>query len=331
MPGQFINAVAKKENNLFCRILSDLISEKEGPQLQNKNLLIELLILKIFHPNDFKEIPGGYSNDTYLYEEENLVLRFPKTYNPFFPELSIEIQNLNQAHQFNLTPLTAIAYYAKYSLLVTEFIPNYQSLTIRDFKNPARLMALAYLVKKLHYSPFNFKENTETATAFIDKSSQCFHTIQPILTKKDYIILKKLLGIKNFLDKANHTKSPAHGDLHHYNIVEINGHLQLMDWEFSSIEDPAYDISRLFCVTQFNQPQKEIFLKAYKNSAPVYLSEQEMKNLIKRIYLYESLNYFSIIIWSRYAMPFFYADKQHLLKNTIKFSSQQDKLIHYES
>ncbi len=329
MLGQFINAVAKKENILFCRILTDLISEKEGPQLQNKHLLIQLLILKIYHPNDFKEIQGGYSNDTYLYKEENLVLRFPKTYNPFFPQLSIEIQNLNQAQLLNLTPLKPIAYYAKYNLLVTEFIPNYQSLTAKDFKNPAKLVALADLVKRLHYSKFNFKKNTETAIAVIDKSSQCFDTIRPILTKKDYSILKKLLGIKRFLEKANDKKTPSHGDLHHFNIIEINGCLQLMDWELSSLEDPAYDISRLFCVTQFNPAQKMIFLKAYKNAAPLCLSEKQIKNLIKRILLHESLNYFSIIIWSRYALPFFYADEQSLLKETIKHSSQHDKLIRY--
>lgn len=329
MPGQFINNVLKKENNLFCRILSDLITEKEGPQLQNKQLLIQLLILKIYHPNDFKEIQGGYSNDTYHYKEENLVLRFPKAYNPFFPELSIEIQNLNQAQLHNLTPLKPIAYYAKYNLLVTEFIPDYQSLTARDFKNPAKLLTLADLVKRLHYSTFNFKQNTETANAVIDKSSQCFHTVQPILTKKDYSILKKLIGIKRFLEKAYDKKYPSHGDLHHYNIIEINGRLQLMDWELSSLEDPAYDLSRLFCVTQFNPAQKMIFLKAYKNATPLSLSEEQMKNLIKRIHLYESLNYFSIIIWSRYAMPFFYTSQQHLLKETIKHSSQQDKLIRY--
>lgn len=73
-----------------------------------------------------------------------------------------------------------------------------------------------------------------------------------------------------------------------------------------------------------------IFLKTYKNSDPFVLSAEEIKNLIKRIHLHESINYFSIIIWSRYAMPFFYADnEQRLLKERIQRSSQQDKLIRY--
>mgnify|MGYP003403052241 FL=1 len=35
----------------------------------------------------------------------------------------------------------------------------------------------------------------------------------------------------------------------------------------------------------------------------VILSEADTKNLIKRIQLYQSLNYF--VIWAKYAMPFF--------------------------
>lgn len=329
MPGQFITAVAKKENGLFCRILSDIVAEKEGLHLQNKNLLIQLLILKIYQPNKFKEIEGGYSNDTYHYLDENLVLRFPKAHNPLFPQLAMEVQNLMFAQLLNLTPLKTIAYYAKYSFLVTEFIPSYQSLSRTDFKNPAKLIALARLVKKLHYSEFNFKKNSETAISFIDESSQCFQTIQPILTKKDYAILKKLVGIKLFLAKSNNLTLPSHGDLHHLNVIETKDRLQLIDWELSSLEDPAFDLSRLFCVSGFDNQQKQIFLQAYKNATNVILSEADTKNLIKRIQLYESLNYFSIVIWAKYAMPFFYEDKRILLQETIANFAAKDQLIRY--
>lgn len=329
MQRQLTNAVAEKENNLLCRMLSDIISDKEGLSLLNKKLLIQLLILKIYQPNKFNEIKGGYSNDTYHYLDENLVLRFPKACNPFHPELAIEVQNLMLAGLLNLTPLKTVAYYAKYHVLVTEFMPAYRSLSAADFKNPSKLIALAVLVKKLHYSPFKFKKNPETAISYINESSKCFQTIIPILGKKDYPLLKKLTGIKNFLAKSHDIKFPAHGDLHHFNIIETNGTLQLIDWELSSLEDPAYDISRLFCVTGFNSAQKEIFLKTYKNSCSIFLSDSDIKHLIKRIQLYESLNYFSIVIWARYAMSFFYADHRKLLQETITHFSAKDKLICY--
>jgi thiamine kinase-like enzyme len=329
MQKQLIKAVAEKENNLLCQMLSEIIIDKEGPLLLNKNLLIQLLILKIYQPSKFNEIKGGHSNDSYHYADENLVIRFPKAYNPLYAELAIEVQNLILAKLLNLTPLKVVAYYTKYNVLVTEFMPSYRSFSAADFKNPSKLIALAHLVKKLHYSLFNFKKNSETAISYIDESSKCFQTIKPILDKKDYQILKKLAGIKNFLAKTNYLKFPAHGDLHHFNVIEINGNMQLIDWELSSQEDPAYDISRLFCVTGFNREQKEIFLKTYKNSYHVNLSAGDIKNLIKRIQLHESLNYFSIIIWARYAMSFFYEDKRQLLKKTIANFAAKDKLIRY--
>jgi thiamine kinase-like enzyme len=325
---QVTNTMIEKENNLLCQILADIKEEQEGPRLLNKNLLIQLLILKIVQPSQFKEIKGGHSNDTYHYLDENFVLRFPKAYNPLCPELSIEIQHLMLAKLLNLTPLKIVAYYTKYSLLVTEFISSYRPLTAIDFKNPAKLIALAQLVKKLHYSPFSFKKISATAISLIDESSKSFQIIKPILEKKDYQILAKLTGIKNFLAKSNYLKFPAHGDLHHFNVIESNGNLQLMDWELSSLEDPAYDIARLFCVTEFDSQQKEIFLKIYKNSYNITLSEYDIKNLIKRILLYETLNNFSIVIWTKYAMPFFYAEKYKLEETIVNFSTK-DKLIRY--
>ncbi|WP_342146508.1 phosphotransferase [Rickettsiella endosymbiont of Aleochara curtula] len=325
----YLQQVAEIESQLLIEMLTTLQKEAESLDLVNKNLLIKLLTLKINQSNQLKEISGGFSNATYHYLKENLVLRFPKVYNPFYPKLAIEIQNLIPARLLHLTPLKAVAYYAKYSVLVTEFIPYYQSFSATDLKNTPRLTALAHLVKKLHYSPFNFKKNPETAISFIDESSKNFQIIKPILNKKDYQILKKLTGIKHFLEKSTLLKFPCHGDLHHFNVIEMKGHLQLIDWELSSMEDPAYDISRLFCITGFNREQKEMFLQVYKNSYNIPLSECHIKELIKRIQLYESLNYFSIVIWAKYAMPFFYEDKRILLQETIANFAAKDQLIRY--
>ncbi|WP_216093575.1 hypothetical protein, partial [Rickettsiella grylli] len=53
---QPIEALYKKESDFISHILSDIILEKEGPAIFNKNLLIRLLTLKIVHPHKFKEI-----------------------------------------------------------------------------------------------------------------------------------------------------------------------------------------------------------------------------------------------------------------------------------
>jgi len=308
----------KAEKQFLVEMLTVIPKEEESSDLLNKKLLIRLLTLKINQPDQFKELVGGYSSNTYHYEKENLVFRIPKPHNPLYRHTDIEIHNLSQAKLSELTPLKIVAYYAKYSLLITQFIPSYQSYSAADFKNPDKLIALAHLVKKLHYSQFEFKKNHENPISFIDSSSKTFQNIKSILSAEDKKILEKLDAIRSYLAKFKIKKRPSHGDLHHFNLIETNGIMQLMDWELSSVEDPAHDIARFFCVTGLNAKQKEIFLQSYQSSLNILLPEPEINNLITRIQLFEPLNYFSIVVWAKYAVSFFYDDKRQLFEETIK-------------
>lgn len=307
-----------QEQKFLHQMLIDVKKETSTTRLLNKTILIKLLALKLKHAEKFKKLSGGYSSNTYCYEEENIVLRFPKPYNPLYRHASIEIHNLSLAKKLDLTPLDVVAYYTKCSLLLTQFIPSYQSYSEKDFKAADKLIALAHLIKKLHYSQAVFKKNLETPLSFIDASSKTFQTIKSILTEEDYNLLLKLAEIRIILAKFKIKKFPSHGDFHYFNLIEINGNMQLMDWEFSSIEDPAYDISRFFCVANFQAEQKKIFLQAYQNSFNNKLSENEFNNLKKRIQLFEPLNYFSIVVWAKYAHLFFYGEQRKLLEETIK-------------
>jgi|GEM_PF-932468 thiamine kinase-like enzyme len=302
---------------ILSKMLADLKKETVD-ELCNKNLLIELLTIKIFHSNKFKELTGGFSSNTYHYEERNLVLRFPKPRNPLYRHACIEIHNLSEAKLFELTSIKIIGYYTKYSLLVTEFIPSFQAYSEKDFKQTEKLIALAHLIKKLHYSQASFKKNPEASLCFIDSSTKTFQTIKSVLSEEDYKILHKLDAIRCCLAKFNIIKRPAHGDLHHFNLVEINGKMQLMDWELSTLEDPALDISRFFCVSDLNNEQKDIFLQHYKSSLNIPLSEATITSLATRVKLFEPLNYFSIVVWAKYAILFAYSNKRNLLDVTIK-------------
>jgi thiamine kinase-like enzyme len=303
---------------ILSKMLTDLTKEIIDEQVGNKNLLIELLTLKIHHSDQFKELIGGFSSNTYHYAKDNLVLRYPKPHNPFYRHTDIEIHNLSEARLFELTPLKIVGHYAKYSLLVTEFIPSHQAYTEKDFKQINNLIALSHLIKKLHYSQASFKKNPETSLCFIDSSTKTFQTITSILSEEDYKILQKLDTIRHCLTKFNIIKRPVHGDFHHFNLIRINEIMQLLDWELSSLEDPALDISRFFCVSDFDNEQKSIFLQFYQSSLDIPLPETTITSLATRIKLFEPLNYFSIVVWAKHAILFSYGDKSNLLAATIK-------------
>lgn len=321
MSKQIIKTISEEQKPLdyLPQMLADIKKETSDELFLNKSLLIQLLTLIINQPDQFKPLIGGYSNDTYHYEKEYLILRFPKPNNPLYRHTSIEIHNLEQARLSGLTSLKVVAYSTKHFVLVTLFIPFCQSFSEKSFKEePKNIIELALVVKQLHYGSYDFKKNPETAISFIDASSKTYQTIKSVLNAEDYQILKKLDAIRNCLAKFKILKCPSHGDLHHFNLISIKGSMQLMDWEVSSIEDPAYDISRFFCVADFNTDQKNIFLQTYQNSCNILLLEPALTNLKTRIQLYEPLNYFSIVVWAKYAILFAYNDKRNLLDATIK-------------
>lgn len=315
---------AIEEKIFLCNALSDIRKETIVEYVFNKALLIQILTLKIEQSDQFKKIVGGYSNNTYHYERKNLVLRFPKPHNLrylYAPDNSIEIHNLSQAKLLNLTPLEIAAYYTKYALLVTRFIPSYQLCSENYFKgehnNKKKLTEVAYLIKKLHYSNLKFKESNETLFPFINSSSKIFENIYSILTKEDHKILQTLDSIKSSLTQFEIIKRPSHGDLHHFNLIEINEAIQLIDWESSSVKDPAYDISRFLCSAELNSEAEDLFLQTYKSSLNIRLPDDEFTYLKTRIQLIKPLIYFSTVVWAKYTIHF-HCDKKRLFEEVIK-------------
>ncbi len=153
-----LSIVQKKQLHTALMDLTSEEKEIEGGLL-NKKLFVHLLDWKANKNfENFTKLTGGYSNQTYKIDD--LVLRFPKLTNPLIRNLSIEVHNLRIAHTLKFSPLEIIGYYSKHNLLVTHFIPQYRSFTQDDFKDPKKVIAVAKLVKKLHYCTAKFKKNT---------------------------------------------------------------------------------------------------------------------------------------------------------------------------
>ncbi|MEN9917519.1 MAG: hypothetical protein RLY40_1458 [Pseudomonadota bacterium] len=324
MPRYLISTLELETKRLSEILASIKDQEEKELSLLGKKLLSHLLILKINQPNQFKELTGGFSSDTYHYIKKNLVLRLPKLGNPLVRHTEIELYNIQQAKLFGITAINVIAYFAKYSLLVTSLLPNYQSCSMEEIKRLNQLAAAAHLIKKLHYSEIKFKKNRENAISIIDSSSKTFKVIEPILVENDYKILEKLGKIRFFLSQFKIIKRPSHGDFHHFNLIKLKGVLQLMDWELSSIEDPALDISRFFCVANLDKGEKNFFLQAYRSFFDILLSKEMMESLKTRIQLFNPLNCFSIAVWARYVIPSFLSrDKKEVLEATIRNYTQK--------
>ena len=79
-------------------------------------------------------------------------------------------------------------------------------------------------------------------------------------------VRKSVLSLKNELEKIGVDKKSCHIDLVPENFIEgPDGHLYLIDWEYSSMNDPMWDLAALFLESEFTPDEEDSFLSYYES------------------------------------------------------------------
>ena len=90
-------------------------------------------------------------------------------------------------------------------------------------------------------------------------------------------VRKSVLSLKNELEKIGIEKKSCHIDLVPENFIEgPDGHLYLIDWEYSSMNDPMWDLAALFLESEFTNQEEEDFL-AYYESKKTPVSREKIR------------------------------------------------------
>ena len=78
-------------------------------------------------------------------------------------------------------------------------------------------------------------------------------------------VRKSVLSLKNELEKIGVDKKSCHIDLVPENFIEgPDGHPYLIDWEYSSMNDPMWDLASLFLESEFTPEEEAAFLAYYE-------------------------------------------------------------------
>ena len=88
-------------------------------------------------------------------------------------------------------------------------------------------------------------------------------------------VRKSVLSLKNELEKIGVDKKSCHIDLVAENFIEgPDGHLYLIDWEYSSMNDPMWDLAALFLESEFTPDEEDSFLSYYESEQTPVSSEK---------------------------------------------------------
>ena len=232
---------------------------------------------KILNENILSIIPlGGMTNSNFLIttskktKESNnqYVLRMPGNNSNNMINRYWEKENHIITSNYGLN-IPTVYFDENSGIKITKFLKDAETLKPNTIKN--HIENIAKELHKLHTSNLKFKNNFDPFLKLNEYIN---------LTKKENLNifeddLKKALCIFNELKKLlfdiNQSKygenlflRPTHGDLVAENILLDNNKIYIIDWEYSGLNDPMWDIASLFLENDFTENDEKCFFNSYE-------------------------------------------------------------------
>ena len=144
---------------------------------------------------------------------------------------------------------------------VNQYIENAETLDSATIKT--KFEEIALILQTIHASGKELKGEF----APFEEIKKYESLIQGEISYPNYeAVRKSVLSLKNELEKIGVDKKSCHIDLVPENFIEApDGHLYLIDWEYSSMNDPMWDLAALFLEYEFNTDEEDSFLSYYES------------------------------------------------------------------
>jgi thiamine kinase-like enzyme len=223
-------------------------------------------------PQDFKkngvqlvkyERIGGLTNKNYklLMGDETLVLRLPGRGTGRFINRSHERANQFAAARAGFTP--PVLYFNKFTgVKVSTFLQEATVLSPVIATLPDNYLQVAVLLRQFHNAPLRFA-NTFNGFAM----TRIYERVARSRFEPFYAGFREMQSrfrsLEVILKTMPVTLRVCHNDLVPENILIVDGRIQLIDWEYSGMNDPAWDIGSFLLESEFDPGDTKAFIAAY--------------------------------------------------------------------
>ena len=270
------------------------LRRKENP-FDYENLIS---YLKVIFPNEQIENEvkisqiGGMSNKNFkvtkgVYE---YVLRVPGIGAEGMVVRSNEEQNSLQACKMGINP--PIRYFnSETGIKLADFVKNAETLNRATIQRPSNMKKIANILRTLHHSHVRFGNEFNVFKEILN-----YEYLLEIAEGKMYEgyepIRKKVFQLEDYLNQLGVSVKPCHNDLVAENFLKAeDGTIYLIDWEYSGMNDPMWDIAALFLESNFTDESKDYFLSHYFDG-------NEPENARKKILVYQILMDYLWAVWT---------------------------------
>ncbi len=210
-------------------------------------------LLGKYHPRDFdiNPLPGLSNHSWHLKNDEHdWVLRIPKQETNQYINRRYEAHNASIANSLGIAPNCVWRNESGLSLSVT--VPDSCPMNPNDIDNRAILGKLLKTISRLHKSKNKFLGVVDLAKLLPRYYQQVPEHLQSQIESSYKLAMTKLEGL---LHKEK-ILVPSHNDLVLENIlIGATGQVWLIDWEYSSMASPYWDLATLSNAAKLDQTQ----------------------------------------------------------------------------
>ena len=232
---------------------------------------------------------GGMTNNNYLVETTNrkfIVKFFGKGTDKLINRIA-EKNNLEKLRDLELDVENYI-FDINEGIKVNEYIENATTFDAHYIKTKNK--EVAEILQKVHGSG----KELEGEFKIFDEIKKYENLIQGEIKYAYYDKIKdKVFGLQSHLEEIGIDRKSCHIDLVPENFIEDeNGRVYLIDWEYSSMNDPMWDLAALFIESNYRKSEEGDFFK-------YYYSEKTPVSIAK-IMIYKILQDFLWSLWTIY-------------------------------
>lgn len=201
-----------------------------------------------------------------------------------------EKENLELAAGLGINP--ELCYFNQETgLKITRKVEHSQTLTVEMAKQKETMEKIADIFQTLHFSEKEMG-NRFNLFALMERYEQLALEASARFYEEFDKVKEKIQSLKRRYEQLNIKEKPSHIDTTYSNFIfDREGKFYLIDWEYSGMFDPLWDIAAFSLETVFSTEEEALFLEIYLQREPS-LVEQE------RILLHKIFQDYLWSIWT---------------------------------
>lgn len=269
------------------KVIPRLIKIENERELENiKNIFIEEMSLEKDEIEKIEPL-GGMTNRNYLVFTKNnkYILRKSGEGTSIIIDRNVEFENCKKIEKLSIDA-ELVSYNSKKGIKISNYIKEAQ--TLNPDTGYLYLKEIAELLLKLHLSNIKF-DNQFNVFSEIRRYEALLEN--EINYPNYFFIREKVMELEKIISNLKIELVNCHNDTLPENFIKSGNRLYLVDWEYSGLNDPLFDLAAVSVENNLNKENEKKLLN-------LYFKREVTKEEYLRLYIYKICQDFFWSLWT---------------------------------